>query len=188
MVDSGSGMVTGDYRGSNMIPTPPDDVSMTEYSNPSSKVTEKDTGNDYRLGRASVSGWLEIWDYAGGVSFRGFVAEGDAKALFVFFDMSVLERDLKPSYVFLTLPLKKITLHALLTLILPRLMALIELAESPLKCSRIVVCIDRRMDLDEAQSLMKSLQWVGFEMATLDAWARQQDVTSENWVFMNMEV
>jgi hypothetical protein len=67
-------------------------------------------------------------------------------------------------------------------------MALIELAESPLACSRIVICVDRRMDGGEAQPLMKSLQWVGFEMATLDAWARQPDVTSDKWVFMDMEV
>jgi ornithine decarboxylase antizyme len=67
-------------------------------------------------------------------------------------------------------------------------MALIELAESPLGCSRIVICIDRQIDVAEAQSLMKSLQWVGFELSTLDLWARQPDVASEKWVYMAMEV
>lgn len=43
-----------------------------------------------------VREWVEIWDYAGGVRFRGFVAEKDgARALFVFFDSSVIGQDLK---------------------------------------------------------------------------------------------
>lgn len=46
-----------------------------------------------------VTAWLEIWDYAGGASFRAFVAEdlvssasgrgSDTKSLFVFFDAHV---------------------------------------------------------------------------------------------------
>lgn len=56
-------------------------------------------------GLHEVTGWLEIWDYAGGSSFRAFVTEdlvssssghGDnTKSLFVFFDAHVLGRDLK---------------------------------------------------------------------------------------------
>jgi hypothetical protein len=43
-----------------------------------------------------VTNWLEIWDYAGGNSFRAFVAEDmGEKNLFVFFDANVLGRDLK---------------------------------------------------------------------------------------------
>jgi hypothetical protein len=43
-----------------------------------------------------VDAWLELWDYAGGCSFRGFVTQtGDEKCLFVFFDSSVIGRDLK---------------------------------------------------------------------------------------------
>jgi hypothetical protein len=67
-------------------------------------------------------------------------------------------------------------------------MALLELADGPLHCSRIVTCIDRRMSSDEALELSKSLQWVGFEMTTLDHWAHDLDVTSKNWVFMGMEL
>ncbi len=51
--------------------------------------------------RGDVLGWLEIWDYAGGSSFRGFVAEDtarDAKSLFVFFDAHCVTRDLKQAY------------------------------------------------------------------------------------------
>ena len=43
-----------------------------------------------------VDAWLEIWDYAGGCSFRGFVGgDGNHKTLFTFFDASVIGRDLK---------------------------------------------------------------------------------------------
>lgn len=44
-----------------------------------------------------VDAWLEVWDYAGGASFRAFIAgDGEEKSLFVFFDIEgVLGRDLK---------------------------------------------------------------------------------------------
>jgi hypothetical protein len=43
-----------------------------------------------------VDAWLEIWDYVGGCSFRGFVGgKGDEKSLFAFFDSAVIGRDLK---------------------------------------------------------------------------------------------
>lgn len=112
--------------------------------------------------------WMEIWDYQGANSFRAFVAEDFAhndKSLFVFFDAGVVGRDLKKSLV-----------------------ALIELAESPLACSQLVVCVDRSIEPDDAQTLTKGLQWAGFELATLDHWAGGLDVTSKEWVFMGMEV
>jgi len=58
--------------------------------------------------RGDVLGWLEIWDYAGGSSFRGFIAEDTArgaKSLFVFFDAHCVTRDLKQAYVHSPLPL-----------------------------------------------------------------------------------
>jgi hypothetical protein len=67
-------------------------------------------------------------------------------------------------------------------------MALIELADGPLACSQIVACLDRRLPADDAHDLIKSLQWVGFDMATLDHWAKDLDVTSKQWVFMGMEL
>ncbi|PHH88871.1 hypothetical protein CDD83_6950 [Cordyceps sp. RAO-2017] len=111
--------------------------------------------------------WLEVWDYAGGASFRAFVAnDGKEKSLFVFFDLQgVMGRDLKRA-----------------------LIALIELADGPMDCSHIVTCIDRCMPSKEALELSRSLQWVGFEMATLDHWADNLDVTSNKWVFMAMEL
>jgi hypothetical protein len=44
------------------------------------------------------------------------------------------------------------------------------------------------MPAEEAVELTKSLQWVGFEMTTLDHWAGDLDVTSKKWVFMGMEI
>lgn len=67
-------------------------------------------------------------------------------------------------------------------------MALIELADGPLACSQIVTCLDRRMPAENAHDLIKSLQWVGFDMTTLDHWAHDLDVTSTQWVFMGMEL
>jgi hypothetical protein len=47
----------------------------------------------------SIDAWLEIWDYRGGCSFRGFVGgNGDKKSLFAFFDSAVVGRDLKQGY------------------------------------------------------------------------------------------
>lgn len=44
-----------------------------------------------------VAAWLEMWDYSGGSSFRGFLTEdlSGEKTLFMFFDRSVVDRDLK---------------------------------------------------------------------------------------------
>ncbi|KAK5992370.1 hypothetical protein PT974_05774 [Cladobotryum mycophilum] len=113
-----------------------------------------------------IDAWMEVWDYAGGASFRAFVADnGTEKSLFIFFDFEgVMGRDLKRA-----------------------LMALIELGDGPLGCSHIVTCIDRRLPADKARELIKSLQWVGFDMTTLDFWANDLDVTSKQWVFMGME-
>ncbi|ROV94558.1 hypothetical protein VMCG_08168 [Cytospora schulzeri] len=119
-------------------------------------------------GTIEATQWMEIWDYQGANSFRAFVAEDFAlneKSLFVFFDAGVVGRDLKKSLV-----------------------ALIELAESPLACSQLILCVDRSIELEDAKTLTKGLQWAGFELATLDHWAGGLDVTSKEWVFMGMEV
>jgi hypothetical protein len=115
-----------------------------------------------------VLGWLEIWDYAGGSSFRGFVAEDagrETKSLFVFFDAHAITRDLKQALV-----------------------ALIELAEGPLACSHMVICIERSIPAEETKGLTKGLQWAGFSLTTLDFWSPGFDVVSNRWLFMGMEV
>ncbi|KAM7213739.1 Ornithine decarboxylase antizyme domain containing protein [Rhypophila decipiens] len=119
-------------------------------------------------GLHEVTDWLEIWDYAGGSSFRAFVTEDlgeDTKSLFVFFDAHVLGRDLKKALV-----------------------ALIELADGPLSCSHMVICIDRMIPADEAKALTKGLQWAGFSPTTLDFWSGGMDVVSKRWLFMGMEI
>lgn len=62
--------------------------------------------NDEKLPGFEVEAWLEVWDYAGGASFRAFVAnDGEEKSLFVFFDFQgVMGRDLKKAYVTLIPP------------------------------------------------------------------------------------
>lgn len=115
-----------------------------------------------------ATAWMEIWDYQGGASFLAFVAEDFStgeKSLFTFFDAGVVGCDLKKALV-----------------------ALIELAEVPLGCSRLVICIDRSVDADELQPLIKGLQWAGFELDTLNQWASIRDVTSSKWIFMGMDV
>ncbi|CAK7200096.1 hypothetical protein SEUCBS139899_002785 [Sporothrix eucalyptigena] len=118
------------------------------------------------------SAWLELWDFAGAASFRGFLAEDPAggQSLFAFFDAHVLHRDLKRA-----------------------LMALIELADTALGCAHLVVCVDRGSTEtlpDETATLLKGLQWAGFSLTTLDAWTGNTcvDVTSSKWIFMGMEM
>jgi hypothetical protein len=54
------------------------------------------TNNYFSNANQGVDAWMEIWDYAGGCSFRAFVAgTGEQKSVFAFFGASVIERDLK---------------------------------------------------------------------------------------------
>jgi hypothetical protein len=73
-------------------------MGANAHSPPNESVDVYDNnyfGNIKRTGQA-MDAWLEIWDYAGGCSFRGFVGgNGDEKCLFAFFDSAVIGRDLK---------------------------------------------------------------------------------------------
>ena len=81
---NGSGL-TGAY-----LPTPPPDDHF-----PFPTVQ----GRDAIVSRSGldIDTWMEIWDYAGGASFRAFVTtQGQERSLFAFFDMQgVIGRDLK---------------------------------------------------------------------------------------------
>lgn len=63
--------------------------ATSDYSTPGS-VQHFDTtvsGN-----KSTVVDCIEMWDYVGGIRFRGFVAEQEGeKAMFVFFDQAVLQ-------------------------------------------------------------------------------------------------
>lgn len=77
--------------GGSLPPTPPDDYPIGD----SNWMASRGVGRG-KVG--GISSWLEIWDYAGGSSFRAFLAEdvgSEDKTLFVFFDAHVLGRDLK---------------------------------------------------------------------------------------------
>ncbi|KAK1830924.1 ornithine decarboxylase antizyme-domain-containing protein [Podospora conica] len=152
--------------GPSLPPTPPYDCPIGKAAMmhaPSARNM-----NNGRAGVGFIGAWLEIWDYVGGSSFRAFVSEdvvaGD-KSLFVFFDAHILGRDLKQALV-----------------------ALIELAEGPLGCGHMVICIDRTIPGDDTTGLTKGLQWAGFSLTTLDYWTSGQDVWSDRWMFMGMEL
>lgn len=141
------------------------DYATSDYGTPGSvQEVAVSSGN-----KSAVTECLEMWDYVGGIRFRGFVAETpDQKAMFVFFDQAVMQSsgDLKAG-----------------------LMALLELCEVPhFGCDRLVVAIDRSAD---SKALMKDLGWIGFGLATLDDFVSDEDMeaetTSQQWLFMEME-
>lgn len=113
-----------------------------------------------------VTDWIEMWDYVGGIRFRGFVADQeDEKAMFVFFDEGVVGGDLKAG-----------------------LMALLELCEVDyFSCSRLVVCIDRHTDQLARDTLTKDLGWIGFSLTTLEDFSSKGEIISDRWLFMEME-
>jgi hypothetical protein len=139
--------------------TPPDDYPISD---------ETMMGRYAAQSHGAVSDWLEIWDYVGGSSFRAFVAEDPSrgtKSLFVFFDEHAMSRELKKALV-----------------------GIIELAEGPLACSHLVICIERSIPEEETKNLTKGLQWAGFSVTTLDFWSKGLDVLSNRWFFMGMEI
>lgn len=74
------------------------DYATSDYGTPGS-VQDVATSSD---NKSTVTEALEMWDYVGGIRFRGFVAETqNEKAMFVFFDQAVMQSsgDLKAGYV-----------------------------------------------------------------------------------------
>jgi len=140
-------------------------MGANAYSPPGDSVNTHDS---YFSGKKTlpVDAWIEVWDYAGGSSFRGFVGgDGEKKSLFTFFDSAVVGRDLKQG-----------------------LMALIELAETVFAVSHLIICLDRSVPEDDARAFMKGLRWIGFELIKLDMWANAIDATSDKWLFLGMEI
>jgi len=127
----------------------------------------------------TVSEYIEVWDYVGGASFRGFIAEKDVdgeqeRSLFLFFEQGVEEAELKPG-----------------------LMALFDLATECFDCQNLVICIDRQ--LDGLDSLVHNLGWVGLEAITLKYWgdetatefsagSNDHRYISDKWLFLGMEL
>jgi len=116
-----------------------------------------------------ITHYLELWDYLGGGSFRGFIARdplSDEKSMFLFFE-NVTDLELKHS-----------------------LIALIELASECFECERLIIAINRKAEC--LQSLVRDLGWVGFELTTLDLYRGNQMKTaqgvSDKWVFVGMDL
>ncbi|KAF1963842.1 hypothetical protein CC80DRAFT_588158 [Byssothecium circinans] len=134
-------------------------------SPPALAVRDMDKVN-MEAGDGMVKDWIEVWDYVGGIRFRGFVVENDGeKTLFVFFDETVIGGKIKAG-----------------------LMALLELCEVDyFSCSRLIVSIDRQTETSVMDALVKDLGWIGFNFSTLSDFTDQKDIVSDRWVFMAME-
>jgi len=157
--NSSSGGAIGGGSTNGQLSTPPEDFAFLDEA----RIADRPSGGGLGVDMAA---WMEIWDYVGGTSFRGFLVEdGGEKSLFAFFDAGVVGRDLKQG-----------------------LMALIELAEAALGCSQLVICISRSIPDAESKALMKGLQWAGFSITGLDFWGGGLDVTSKKWLLMGMEL
>ena len=75
------------------------------------------------------------------------------------------------------------------TLTCNSLMALLELCEVDyFSCGRLVLCIDRHTDQAARNNLTKDLGWIGFGLTTLDEFSQGEKLTSDKWLFMDMEV
>lgn len=161
-------------------PSPPDSA----YSSPANDPAQSFLEQAYALGRIpsmrsnkpTVTHFLELWDYLGGASFRGFIAESPStsgekqRSLFLFLP-STPNLELKTSLV-----------------------ALIELATECFECENLVLGIER--NVEGVKDLIRDLGWVGFELVTLDQWRPDterrkglaEQRVSERWLFVGMEV
>lgn len=66
-------------------------------------------------------------------------------------------------------------------------MALLELASfDDVECDRLVVGVDR--NAENVEDVTRDLGWVGFELVTLDKWTQAKGCTSDQWLFLSMDV
>ena len=69
------------------------------------------------------------------------------------------------------------------------LIALLELGGiEELGCARVVVCLDRDIEESSQKSLMRDLGWVGFELHRLTSSSDTENVVSDRWIFMAVDV
>ena len=82
---------------SKAMPTPLKQQQHTILKHDMPTPSPSPDGRIYPTTGGLIREYVEVWDYAGGARFRGFVAErGDERSLFVFFDREVVGLDLKP--------------------------------------------------------------------------------------------
>jgi hypothetical protein len=134
-----------------------------------------------------IEKWIEVWDYIGGIRFRGFLAaKEDKRALFIFFNDDILTHDLKPGYTAHN-PMNGNRQEGKLTKC--SLMALLELCSVPdFDCAHLVACLDRRLPTNDMRGLRRDLGWVGFEPVTLAEWTDSDDIVSTRWLLLGMEI
>ncbi|KAK2021135.1 hypothetical protein LX32DRAFT_575853, partial [Colletotrichum zoysiae] len=106
----GSGLHQGVYNNNSndngstnatMLQTPPPDEDLAVQPHSFGGRCGTADGNPVAsFAPTPATAWLELWDFAGGASFRAFVADdGTERSLFALFDRNVIGRDLKPAYV-----------------------------------------------------------------------------------------
>ena len=76
------------------IPQPPQHHTTFQHGQPTPSPSPD--GRSYPKHGDLIKEYVEVWDYAGGARFRGFVAEKNERAMFIFFDKEVIGMDLKP--------------------------------------------------------------------------------------------
>jgi hypothetical protein len=68
-------------------------------------------------------------------------------------------------------------------------MALLELCDTPhFSCSRLVACLDRITPPVVMDTLTKDLGWIGFQLTTLNEFTDGDEITSDRWLFMDIDV
>ena len=68
-------------------------------------------------------------------------------------------------------------------------MALLELCDIPyFSCSKLIACLDRTTDARTTDALVKDLGWIGFQLTTLQEYTNGDEITSDHWLFMDMDV
>jgi hypothetical protein len=67
-------------------------------------------------------------------------------------------------------------------------MALMELASpDTLGCTKLVVCPSRSIEPTPLMALSRDLGWAGFKMVTLEAPPGKPGLTSDQWLFFEVE-
>ncbi|EAW13783.1 ornithine decarboxylase antizyme [Aspergillus clavatus NRRL 1] len=121
------------------------------------------------LEQIRIQTWVEVWNYTGDAIYRGFLTDANnERTLFLFFGDDALGHNLKAG-----------------------LIALFELASTPVfDCSQIVACIPRSREVAESD-IVRNLSWCGFNLTTLKPWAtkhRVEQCLSTMWLFLCAEV
>jgi len=177
-VNKNGGGGGGGFDPALLPPSPPDSNSSSPADDPASSFLEQAYRQSrFPVAKSTITHFLELWDYMGGCSFRGFIS--------TLSDPTTPNTATEEKSLFLFL-----TPHSDLEL-KHGLLALIELATECFECENLVLAIDRQAD--GIKELVRDLGWVGFELCTLDRWrgrvpSKGMESVSERWIFVGMEL